>query len=289
MKTSLAHLPIEKQNELAAVVKIINEMIDAEFVILFGSYARGDWVEDRYTGEDGITYEYQSDFDLLIAVEDLPKYEYKGYREKIKRKAKVSEYCETRLSIIMESIANLQKELRNGSYFFTDIKKEGVLLYDSGRFELPEPKPLNAQERKKRAEINFQNWFESASDFLFGFEKYFDAQKYKNAAFELHQAVERFYHTLLLVFTDYKPKLHDIEALGIQVSRFDGRLKGVFPKNTEEEKHRFDLLKRAYTEARYNMGYRITKEELEYLAGRVTELQQLTNEICQAKIDSFLE
>ena len=36
-------------------------------VILFGSYATGKWVEDRYI-EKGITYEYRSDFDLLVVI-----------------------------------------------------------------------------------------------------------------------------------------------------------------------------------------------------------------------------
>jgi hypothetical protein len=34
-------------------------------IILFGSYARGQWVEDIYT-EGHITYEYISDFDILV-------------------------------------------------------------------------------------------------------------------------------------------------------------------------------------------------------------------------------
>ena len=34
-------------------------------IILFGSYARGEWVEDIYT-EGHITYEYISDFDILV-------------------------------------------------------------------------------------------------------------------------------------------------------------------------------------------------------------------------------
>ncbi|MFA6716991.1 MAG: nucleotidyltransferase domain-containing protein, partial [Victivallaceae bacterium] len=81
MKRSLSHLPKHKRQELRAVTGIITEMIDAEFIILFGSYARGNWVEDRYVGDDNILYEYQSDYDLLIVVQDLPKYQYKGYRK----------------------------------------------------------------------------------------------------------------------------------------------------------------------------------------------------------------
>ena len=59
----------------------------------------------------------------------------------------------------------------------------------------------------------------------------------------------------------------------------------VFPKTTDEEKHLFELLKRAYIDARYKMDeYKISKAELELLAGKVNELKRLTEEICGGKI-----
>ncbi len=62
----------------------------------------------------------------------------------------------------------------------------------------------------------------------------------------------------------------------------------VFPHATDEEKKCFDLVKRAYVEARYNPGYKITKEQLEYLAQRVRKLQDLTKKVCKARIESYL-
>ncbi|MEM9869321.1 MAG: nucleotidyltransferase domain-containing protein [Bacteroidota bacterium] len=45
-----------------------------EMVITFGSYARGNFTEDPYV-EKGVSYEYQSDFDLLVVLtyEDMPR------------------------------------------------------------------------------------------------------------------------------------------------------------------------------------------------------------------------
>jgi uncharacterized protein len=287
MKKSLSHLPKHKRDEIKAVTEIITEMIDAEFIILFGSYARGDWVEDVYVGDDGITYEYKSDYDLLVVVKDLPRYEYKGYRRKIKKKALRSGVCDTRISIIMHSVDEIKEAIKNGRYFFVDIKKEGIQLHSSKRFRLPAVKELNAKQRKGKAKKHFENWFESASEFYDYFQIGFEKECYKSAAFQLHQAVERFYTTILLVFTDYKPKLHDLVDLGVRVNRLSSKFKGIFLEKTEEEKRLFDLLKRAYVDARYKMDYKITKEELEYLAKRVKKLQSTTEEVCKAKIKSF--
>ena len=66
MKKSLAHLPEYKRQELKLIVQIIRRQFpSAHVIILFGSYARDEWVEDRYT-EGHITYEYISDFDVLV-------------------------------------------------------------------------------------------------------------------------------------------------------------------------------------------------------------------------------
>jgi predicted nucleotidyltransferase len=62
MKTALDHMPEQKQQELQRVIEIAREEIDLEMLILFGSYARGDWVEDL--DPETLQYRYQSDFDL---------------------------------------------------------------------------------------------------------------------------------------------------------------------------------------------------------------------------------
>jgi hypothetical protein len=47
------------------------------------------------------------------------------------------------------------------------------------------------------------------------------------------------------------------------------------------------LLDYACISACYDSRYKITKEQLEYLAERVKKLQGLTNKICKKKIGSF--
>jgi len=66
MKTDLTHLPEHKQAELKAIREaLIPRYGEIEMIVLFGSYARGNYVEDKYE-DKGITYEYKSDYDLLI-------------------------------------------------------------------------------------------------------------------------------------------------------------------------------------------------------------------------------
>ena len=286
MKKSLSHLPKHKQDEIRTITELIKEKIDAEFIILFGSYARGDWVEDKSIGEDGNLYEYRSDYDILVVAKNPRRYEHGKYPGRIKKKA---EECGVRtdISMIFHSVAEFKRAVNKGKYFFVDIINEGIMLYSSERVPLPEIQELNVEEQKYYAQKDFDNWFESANDFLFGFEKYIEAKKYKLAVFSLHQAAERFYTTIMLVFTGYKPKLHDLEILNSKTHALCDELKDIFPRATQKERDLFELLKKAYVEARYSMEYKITKEELEYLAERVKKLQNITEKVCKAKIKSL--
>ena len=105
----------------------------------------------------------------------------------------------TPVTFIHHSSEYLNKRLSKGHYFFADIIKEGILLYDSKRVELAKPKQLSPEEYKNRAEEYFEQWFESANEFFDNYQSNFEKNRNKNAAFQLHQAAERYYSAILLV------------------------------------------------------------------------------------------
>jgi HEPN domain-containing protein len=193
----------------------------------------------------------------------------------------------TPISLIAEDIQFINRRLRKSQYFYIDILREGILLYDSGKFQLAEPIEISPKERKKLADKDFNYWFSSASDFYEGFEFYIGKGKYNLAAFQLHQVTERLYGTILLVFTRYKPSTHDIEKLGQRISSIEPRFLTIFPRSNKEEIERFKLLRKAYVDARYKPSYTITKEQLDWLAERVQELRTLTEKLSKEKIASY--
>ena len=120
------------------------------------------------------------------------------------------------------------------------------------------------------------------------FEYCLKTKKYNQAAFQLHQVAERLYTTILLVFSHYKPNTHDLAILRRLTNALDQRLIKIFPLRDSEEKIRFYLLRNAYVDARYKKTYTITDEELMWLAERVKELEQITEALCDEKMQSFL-
>ncbi len=286
MKTDLSHLPEHKQAELKAIVAaLIPRYAEIEMIILFGSYARGTQVEDKYV-EKGITYEYKSDYDLLIVLSKNAHANSDTLTQSITGKLEELNYS-TPMNPIFHGVEFVNHELREGNYFFAEIKRDGVLLFTTNRYQLEEKREFSPAEAQAKAQDYFNAWFKSANEFFEFFQIAIEKEYLNKAAFELHQATERYYGALQLVFTGYKPKTHDIEILGKLAKSIDIEFGKVFPRATVQERQRFNLLKRAYIEARYNLDYRITKEELEYLGERVTLLRNLTEQICKQKIESF--
>ncbi len=282
MNTSLEHLPEHKQKQLREITGIIVKAVDPEKVILFGSHATSRWVEHRYT-EGGITYEYISDYDILVITksgENRKDYEVQDL---------IENRCvyKTPVTVITHDIDFINKMLTEGQYFFTDIEKEGILLYDAGITPLAERKPLSTAEAKAVAQKYFEQWYYSAQTFLKIARYCYQEGDLKEGAFNLHQATERTYNAIVLVHTGYKPKTHNLDKLKRYSKRFSEELEGVFPYNTPEEKHLFDLLKRGYIDTRYKDHYEITAEELVILIERVSKLQTIAGRLCLEKIASF--
>ena len=74
--------------------------------------------------------------------------------------------------------------------------------------------------------------------------------------------------------------------LGKLATAQEPKLIKVFPKDSEDERNRFELLQKAYKNSRYDENFSITREDLEWLEERVIRLQELTEKICK-KLESF--
>ena len=287
MKTDLNHLPTSKRQELTETIHIIRQHPAVEMIILFGSYARGDWREEL--ADDGIHFIKQSDFDLLLIVETRGKTQHTRLEIDIDEAIEQTRWIKTPVSVIVHDIEFVNRQLTQTQYFFSDIKKQGVLLYDSKKFKLAKTKKFHPMDRYVLAKEDFKYWLKTAKDFQIVFEVSLQHENFSNAAFQLHQVAERLYSTILLVFTRYKPNTHSLKILRILVNSVDSRFTEVFPLTNSHEKHHFKLLYYAYVEARYKPSYSISKEELLWLNERVQRLMVLTNALCEEKIKSFAQ
>lgn len=121
MKQKIKHLSDRKQQELKTITQIICDIANPEMIILFGSHARGDWVEDKYDKEH---YRYQSDFDILVLVQTKNETTQGKLEREIEEKLDQEPNVKTPTSIIVHDVEFVNRRLSKAQYFFSDIKNK---------------------------------------------------------------------------------------------------------------------------------------------------------------------
>ncbi|WP_145206848.1 HEPN domain-containing protein [Sphingobium sp. B2] len=296
MRADLNHLPAVKRRELERVTRILfDEFEDAIKtklsekrragrilkLILFGSYARGDWVEDRANG-------YLSDYDLLVVVNadtftDLQTW-WARADDHLVRELTVTKHLATPVNFIVHSLMDVNDQLGRGQPFFTDIIRDGIALYEAAGHPFAAPKKIPPEESLAEARRHFDHWLPKAGRRLHLAQLAIEQGYASEAAFELHQAVEHLYHCALLTVTSYSPKSHRLTVLRSLAENLDPRLIAAWPRGTRFARRAFARLERAYVDARYSHHYEITAEELTWLVVRVGELQATIAAICAERL-----
>ncbi|HEX8443939.1 MAG TPA: HEPN domain-containing protein [Allosphingosinicella sp.] len=300
MRINVDHLPQVQQGELARAVHILMEEFEEVTsratqpwrrngriykIILFGSYARDDWVNEPENG-------YQSDFDLLIVVShrdltDIADYWYVA-EDRILRDPEIGRP----VNIIVHSIDEVNQALKRGEYFWTDIVRDGIALYELPQHELATPMPASPQDAYEMASGYLGDWISKVDRSIATAETQLthgseDAGWRKDAAFTLHQATERAYVCFLLVRTLYFPRSHNIKFLRSLAEDNEPRLIEAWPRDTKLERRRFELLKRAYVEARYSASFEISRDDLDALTHCVRRLRDLVEEVARERLDDL--
>jgi len=204
MRTDLDHLPPAKQRELERVVQILfEEFGDATAiatspwkkqarilkVILYGSYARGGWIDEPHTAKG-----YQSDFDLLVIVNHeklTDRIEYWSTAEdRLNRELAITKTLRTPVNFIVHTLAEVNAGLSEGRYFFMDIARDGIALYQSDATDLPEPQPKTPAQALDMSREYFEEWLRGGDGRVKLAKFAVEQGLLKHAAFEFHQATE---------------------------------------------------------------------------------------------------
>lgn len=290
MKKSISYLPKHKQDDLHYLVKAVLEKIpQTEMIILYGSYARNDYVEFDQRQEFGITTTYMSDYDILVVTSDTSDKSVGNKLDSIDHKYYEKSDTRTPVQFINEDIKELNKQLEEGRYFYSEIKKDGVLLYDSGRCKLVRRRKLNFKEIQQQAQEYFDQKFKRANSFSEDVINAYKREDFVQASFYLHQACENYYYAINLVFTQQNSKQHNLSKLQMSVRKYSDELSKIFIKTIPEDKRLFKLVKSAYVEARYNPDFVVTKEDIDALIPKVEKLGEVTKRICEQRIKEYGE
>jgi predicted nucleotidyltransferase/HEPN domain-containing protein len=300
VRKALDHLPATQQAELEHAKEILLREFATSTsrasqtwkkngkvlkIVLFGSYARDDWVDEPEKG-------YQSDFDLLLIVNhpnltDIADHWYVA-EDLIQRDPSIGRP----VNIIVHTLNEVNQALTRGEYFWVDIARDGIVLYELPGSTLATPKPLTSADAYEMAHSYFskqlpsvERWLKLAQVSLAEGET--DGEWARNAAFNLHQAAETAFACFLLVRTLYFPRSHNIKFLRSLAEDSEPRLIEAWPRATRNDRRRFELLKRAYVEARYSANYKISADDLRALAQSVRRLRDLVETVSRERLNEL--
>lgn len=291
MKNSIAYLPKDKQEELNFLVnQVLKRLSHTEYIILYGSYARDHYVRRGIRVEkDGVPTVKISDYDILVLTSGINSKKVETILDNVEDLFFAGKDFDrdTPVQFINDDVKNFNKFIEQGRYFYTQIKGEGVILFNNGKYKLARRRKLNFEEIKEQAQEYFDEKFQKANGFLRQAKHAYDDKDYPIASFDLHQACENYYYAIRLTFTLRNNKQHNLSKLSASVKKYSEDLRKVFPQDTPEEKRLFSLIKAAYVDARYNPYFVVTKEDIDQLVPKVELLREIAERICEERIKNY--
>ena len=127
MKRDISHLPEQKQDDLNFLVAEIRMRLpQAEMIILYGSYARNEYVDYDERVEFGIPTSYRSDYDVLVVTSGVTSKEADDKLSNVEDAYYRNPDKQTPVQFINDDIEKLNKDLSDGRYFYTQVKEEAL-------------------------------------------------------------------------------------------------------------------------------------------------------------------
>jgi len=298
MRRGIDHVPVTERRELERIVEMILDEFDdvlslaqrdwrtngrIDKIVLYGSYARGEWVDEHFTRVGK-----HSDWDLIIIVNDerlanRSKY-WQNVTERLSREYEITHRLRSPVQYFVYTMDQINTSLENGRYFFTDIIRDGVIIYEKDDSDFSLPQPLPPSDEYSMSKRYFDEWFRGASQFYGVYEFSFGNGWLKNAAYQLHQCVEKLYQTALLVYTLYTPHSRNVVELRRLAEKFLPNLIQAWPRDEEEEIAAFEQLQHAYVKGDYPLDYEIAEDRLAWLGERTRLLSDLIRAGCEAHL-----
>ncbi len=287
MKRTTRFLPPRKRQDLQQLAELIRENVkQVEMIILFGSYAKNKYVDYDQRVEFGTPTYYMSDYDIVILTRKPIGAIESSLYEKIKDKffENKNRPFHTHPQFVNYGIDEFNYALSKAHYFETEIKRDGVVLFDSGTYKLARRRKLDYTEIRDRALSYYNEKLACVDDFVIACNSLYQLDRYKRASFQLHQSVENLLRVIPMVFILYGHKSHNLSELMNVVKKYTTEIFEVFPRDTPEEKRLFDLLQRAYIESRYNPDFEVAKEDIDALIPKVERLRNIVDTVCRDRI-----
>ena len=255
---------------LAQLVQKIAGTIHPEKVLCYGyrTSTYRDWscFTEGSINQEGI----KVTFDLLVIT---PNDNNQADHEILQQINQLAEPLNCEVTAVVQSMDGVNDLIAKGSRFLTTLYSKAVLVYNGGNYDIIVPTAAPSYEdTKNRIETTWGKCFQTAERFYKTACFCLDNGWNEKALFDLHQATQHTCMALLRVYTGYRSTTHNLSRLLALIENFSFVPSTIFPCITEEETALFNLLNKAYSDARYKESYSVPTETASLLKKRVAQL-----------------
>ncbi|WP_158559122.1 HEPN domain-containing protein [Deminuibacter soli] len=264
------------------IIPVITQSVPVERIYLTGRQRHKIVVENIFNVFINPSTE-ESSYDLVVIVSAEERRSENELQDVIENRCKVI----APVNVLIMALPKFRQLLDVGHPFIFAVTHAAMLLFDSGTITATLNKLPDEKEFIEQSRADITGWSHSATVFLDGAGYYVQAGHPNMSAFMLHQATEHCLIGLIRTMTGYKVHTHNIDKLLRYARSYSLELNGLFPRNTPEEIHLFQLLQKAYVDARYKPTYTITQAEVLIITTRVQKIQTLVQEICHTQLNAL--
>ena len=300
MPRALADLPPEKQAELVHIREIVQEELQAKIASSRKARTKRFRILDliHYTPPCPSRPKHgdKEDALLLIIVSHRALADMSAFWEEVEDRLIRDPVGSQHVHCLIHSASDVRLSSNEVSSLLAEVLRNGVRVTNEPNAENPwrlSPKTLARGWAETvplhRAREIYRIEKLAAEQYRLIGDQGIDAglQWHANSAFQLNQAAECAYRMYFLTISGYLPATHQLRRMRHLARTLDNRLEEAWNSQASEDEHYFDLLCRAYIEARYSLTYRTSEQALRWQADRIAKLIEIADTLCLERLSEL--
>jgi uncharacterized protein len=157
------------------------------------------------------------------------------------------------------------------------------MIYDAGNIRFSEPGMNEQSELFNQLVEEARCSYRMGCSFLWWSEMQQVRKELRLATFSLHQAAELYFSSIFQAVTGYRMNSHNLDKMYRYCRTFNIELLNFFPRPFDRERHLFNLLQRAYIDARYKANFNIKVSDVQLLTGHIKNLRCIAKKMIKVR------
>lgn len=257
----------------AAIADTLRELLDPEYILLFGKLARATPHSDVLA------------YDLLVITDGPSHYGWYDAKRYLKMKLPYVGHGAPYANLYIHTCHDVESNIVP---FFHLARREGILLYGSHRRKLCRPRNRFDFGRAASAAERYAAMFMPLADRLADYaERNVGPDNVRESAFAAAQAVIYYYRTLFYVYHGFEADSCDVKYLHHRMRTLSGELLLLFEPDDMNMPPALHRLKWFAGAARYDPKFFVETCELARHVDRVRRLGQIVKRLCRSRVELY--